>query len=352
MHEVTDGSVGPRWPKRIAFGVGGLLLALLATGIVYEQLARYRAGQDYPPPGKMVDIGGRKMHIDCRGKGSPTVVFESGLGTTGSLSWDRVHDAVARTTRACAYDRAGVMWSDPTPGEQDAEHVSDDLHATLKATGITGPLVMVGHSLGGPYTMTFVRKYGDPVKGVVFVDASHPDQDRRLANPKLDKAPDGERVRDLLIATSWTGLLRATGREASVPENPGMSDRTRTVGAAYRLQSLAGMKKEIAAFAPTSAQSGKLRSLGDRPLIVLTATKPYPKMMLAATGLTLAEAAHMQAVWKELQADEAGWSTRSQHILVPDSGHYIQDERPDLVIKAVRDVVDAVRADEANDRSR
>lgn len=348
MTEAT-GRLG--WPKRIGIGAGGLLLALLATGIVYEQLARYHAARDYPPRGQMVDIGGRTMHIDCRGKGSPTVIFESGLGTTGSLSWDRVHDAVAATTRACAYDRAGVMWSDPAPGEQDAERVSDDLHATLKAAGVTGPLVMVGHSLGGPYIMTFVRKYGDPVKGLVFVDTSHPDQDRRMANPKLDKVPDGEWLKNLLIASSWTGLLRATALDPGVPEIPGMSDRTRAVGAAYRIQSLPGMKKEIAGLARTNAEAGKLRTLGDRPLIVLTATKPYPEMMTAATGMTRVEANQMQAIWKELQAEEANWSTRSRHELVPDSGHYIQDERPDLVIKAVRSVVDTVRADQLNRRS-
>ena len=137
MAEMTKGRRILRWLKRIGIGLGGLLVVLPVAGIVYEQLARHRAARDYPPRGQMVDIGGRRIHIDCRGRGSPTVIFESGLGTTGSLSWDRVHDAVARTTRACAYDRAGLMWSDPTPGGQDAEHVSDDLHATLKAAGIT-----------------------------------------------------------------------------------------------------------------------------------------------------------------------------------------------------------------------
>lgn len=110
------------------------------------------------------------------------------------------------------------------------------------------------------------------------------------------------------------------------------------------------MKKEIASFARTSAQPGKLRTLGDRPLVVLTATKPYPDMMMRATGLTRAEADQLQAVWKDLQAEEASWSTRSRHELVPDSGHFIQDERPDLVIEAVRDVVGVVRADAANSR--
>lgn len=107
------------------------------------------------------------------------------------------------------------------------------------------------------------------------------------------------------------------------------------------------MAKEVAAFARTDVQAGRLRTLGNRPLVVLTATRPYPEAMLAATGLTRAEADRMQAIWKVLQAEEASWSTRSRHALVPDSGHYIQDERPDLVIGAVREVIHTVRADEA-----
>lgn len=344
MVATTKGRRVLRWLKRIGIGLVGLAVVLLLVGVVYEQLARHRAARDYPPRGQLVDIGGRKMHIDCRGQGSPTVIFEAGLDTAGSLSWDRVHDEVARTTRACAYDRAGVMWSDPTPGRQDAESVSDDLHATLKAAGIAEPLVMVGHSLGGPYIMTYVRKYGDPVKGVVFVDTSHPDQVKRLANPKLEKATGSNWVQDLLISSSWTGLIRALSSE---PDIPGMSDRTRTVGAIYQPQTMAGSMKEAAALNDIFAQAGKLRTLGDRPLVVLTGTERYPESMLKATGMTRDEADRMQSVWKELNTDEASWSTRSRHELVPDSGHYIQDKRPDLVIRAVREVVDQVRADEA-----
>jgi len=332
-----------RWLKRLGIGIGALTIGLLGVGVVYEQLARYRAARDYPPPGQLVDIGGRRIHIDCRGSGSPIVIFETGLDYTGSLSWDRVHDAVARTTRACAYDRAGVMWSDPTPGKQDGERVADDLHAALAAAGISGPLVMVGHSLGGPYVMNYIRKYGAQVKGVVFVDASHPDQATRMSNPKMEKAAAGGAwIQNALVATTWTGLMRAI---SPAPAIPGMSARTKMIGAAYQPQTIAGSMKESASLNTILAQAGKLRTLGDRPLVVLTAGEPYPKEMLAATGLTPAEAAHMQETWRELHLDEARWSTRSRQELVPDSGHFIQDKRPDVVIRAVRDVVAMVGAD-------
>jgi hypothetical protein len=114
------------------------LFALLATlslvvGPIWEQLDRRRAMRDFPAPGRMIDIGGRRIQMDCRGVGAPTVVFESGLGFFGSLSWTRVQDEVAKFTRACAYSRAGILWSDDRDGPHNGEGVARDLHAALAA---------------------------------------------------------------------------------------------------------------------------------------------------------------------------------------------------------------------------
>src|SRR5215471_8350339 len=101
-----------KWIARVAVGLVGLLLLAVAGGAVYEQIARANAAKEFPPQGRLVDIGGRRIQLDCRGSGSPVVVFESGLDMLGSLSWAAVHDDIAKTTRACAYSRAGLMWSD------------------------------------------------------------------------------------------------------------------------------------------------------------------------------------------------------------------------------------------------
>ena len=142
----------------------------------------------------MIDIGGRSIHLDCRGTGSPTVVFESGLDNYGSMSWAKVQDSVATTTRACAYDRAGVMWSDPSDARQNSDAIASDLHGALTAAGESAPFVLVGHSLGGPYVMAYTKKYGKQVAGLVFVDASHPDQVQRL-NAVLKHPVTGGRTR-------------------------------------------------------------------------------------------------------------------------------------------------------------
>ncbi|MDT9600189.1 alpha/beta fold hydrolase [Sphingosinicella rhizophila] len=334
--------------KWIGTAILTLLAALIAAGIVWEQVERARARNDYPPPGRMIDIGGRNMHLDCRGTGSPTIILEAGLDSNGSLAWDKVHDAIAQDSRTCAYDRAGVMWSDPKP-KQDAEAIADDLHALLAAAHIDGPIVLVGHSLGGPYSMTYVRKYGDQVKGLVFVDASHPDQKRRL--PPAVLAAD-KRVQEmygtqrLLARFGWSGLPRLlmAGEDPGTPS--GFSRRTAEVGRAYAAMTLAGTLKEAASLDRSLDQAGKLRDLSDRPLVVLTAQK-LPIDQFEAFGMTEQDARDFVAQWRLLTAEEAGWSTRSRHILVPDATHYIQNDRPDLVVKAVAEVVAAVRKDEA-----
>ena len=141
-----------RWVKRVAAGAGVVAVAALLSGASYERAMRERSIRDFPAPGRLVDVGGgRRIQLDCRGDGSPTVVLESGLDTYGSLAWASVHDSIAATTRVCAYSRAGIMWSDPTSGPFDSRALANDLHTALTRAGEKAPWVMVGHSLGGPY---------------------------------------------------------------------------------------------------------------------------------------------------------------------------------------------------------
>ena len=328
--------------KRLMVGLVAFLVLAVLVGAGFEYAVRRNAEVTYPPPGEMVDIGGRRMHLDCRGNGSPTVLLESGLDTNGSLSWDKVHDALAAVTRTCAYDRAGVMWSEPKEGPQDAEGVTADLHATLAAAGESGPLVMVGHSLGGPYIMNYTKQYGDDVKGLVFVDCSHPDQMERLP-PAIVRQVEVATLYKVIDALSWTGVLQL------LPDAPlpGMPERIKLIGKAHVGTSFGASMKEMMSVPVILKQGGELRDLGDRPLVVLVAMQPIPEDQLTAMGLTRQDGEAMQAVWRELTADEATWSTRSRLQLVPDSLHYIQFQRPDLVIEAVTEVVNTVRAESA-----
>ena len=330
-----------RWLERIAVGIAALGAVALLTGASYEQIMRRRARQAYSVPGRLVDVGGgRRIQIDCRGAGSPTVVLESGLDYLGSLGWVAVHDSIAATTRVCAYSRAGIMWSDASGAAFDVTSVARDLHTALAAAGERAPYVLVGHSIGGPYVMSFTHAYPSEVKGVILVDASHPDQFARFHDiTGKSLAPPPGQVK-LGAALAWTGLVRLLPVGATPASWPVETVR---VAPAFLPLSVAALAKETPAVPATLAATRAMRQLDDRPLVVLTAGREQPQAALDAMGVTREQDVRLRDAMRVLHDDQTSWSRQGRHELVPDAGHYIQFDRPDVVVRATREVVDAVR---------
>jgi pimeloyl-ACP methyl ester carboxylesterase len=330
-----------RWLRTIARWLLGILVVAMLFGACYELLSRRRVAREFPPPGKLIDIGGRRIHLDCRGAGTPVVVFESGLDVGGSLAWSRVHHAIAGFTRACVYDRAGIMWSDPHDGPQNGELIAQDLHAVLGKAGERPPFVLVGHSLGGPYVMTYTKYFGSEVAGIVFVDASHPDQAKRLNAVNAGRS-DPVTSYKIAAALKWTGLVRALYPVSMVVRNNEPAPAAR-MAMAYAPTSMDAVIKEIEGYDQTLAAAGTFRQLGDRPLFVLTAVPTISDEELAAMKKTRAQMQEILDIRKALHDDEASWSSRSQHEMVPGASHIIPFDRPDVVVAAVRSVVESVR---------
>lgn len=332
------------WFERIGLGVLGVLILLMLFGAGYEAIARYRAAKEYPPTGKLVDIGGRKLHIDCRGAGGPTVVFEAGLDYLGAVSWASIHDKVATTTRACAYSRAGILWSDAADDAFDPQQAAKDLRAALRAAGERPPFVLVGHSLGGPYSMIFTGLFPAEVAGLVFVDASHPDQEARIDAATNQSPKEGAPfVTRLLSALPWTGLPRwlATGSGGDAVTN--MPQLTKTIGNAYIGTGFGPMMRESDGLREIFRTAGRFRDLGDRPLVVLTGDRPASEAVLRLMGLTPDQGRRMQEEWRKLHEEQTAWSRQGRHEIIPDASHYIQFDRPDRVVAAIDSVVEAVR---------
>ena len=315
-----------RWIARIALGLLALIALALICGATYEALARRELASRFPVPGRRVDLGGRALHIDCRGSGSPTVVFETGLTSAGARDWSLVHDAVASTTRACSYSRAGILASDPAAGERHADAVAEDLHLLLERADERPPLVLVAHSLGGLFVLSYTRKFGADVAGLVLVDTLHPDSLSRMAAAGVH-VPLPLRPLQIASALAWTGLVRLLLGSADAE-------------AAYEPTA---MRSELEAIDQSAAEAGALRQLGKRPLYVLSAGQVEDEF-LADTGLTPDQGQQFLAVKRALNEEQASWSSRSRHEVVENAAHAIHWQQPDRVIHATRWVIDTVRA--------
>src|SRR5260221_791154 len=257
--------------KKLSVALVALVGVAMLAGAAFEQLGRFKARRDYPPPGRMIDIGGRRIQLDCRGKGSPTVVFESGLGTSGSLAWSLCHDRIAATTRACVYSRAGMMWSDPEPEPRDGNAMAGDLHKTLSVSGEAFPIVLVAQSAGGLIAMIYTRRFPTEVAGLVMVDTSNPDQDgivRAIFGKKSDGWPPMLRYR-LDQALIWTGgyrlsTLLSPRKETDFPQDQLSAYR------AYGPTSFSEWVNEEAAWDATLKEADGPHEWGNRPVYVMT----------------------------------------------------------------------------------
>ena len=328
-----------RWLKRLALGAVGLLgIGLLSTSVYHLVVSHLDRGR-FPPPGQLVDVGGYRLHILCQGEGSPTVVLDAGLGGW-STDWGKVLPEASKITRVCAYDRAGMGWSEDGPLPRTSAQVVSELHRLLVNLGIGAPAVLVGHSFGGYNVRLYAATYPAEVAGIVLVDASHEEQEERLP-VELTRMSVGTRLE--YQAAPWLariGVLRllkiGMGPE---PEHLATAVQAEAQGARFWNGGYRAAMSELLEF-PTSA--AQLRA-ADRqlavPLVVLSAGKQE-----AAPGMSPEVLAHFRAVWDTLQREEAAWSPRGVRVIATQSSHYIALIQPELVTDAIRMVVEVSRA--------
>lgn len=309
------------------------------------------ADMTFIQPASLVDIGnGRRMNIYCIGHGSPTVIFEAGLGDQ-IRAWAMVQPAIAKVTRACSYDRAGLGFSDSSGRPGTAENAVDDLHRLLAAASIKPPYVLVGHSLGGLYMQLFADRYRSAVAGMVLVDPVSFDQGRRY--DALDPAMTVENrnfvrfLHDQCIPAARKGYV---GEASLFKKCVGEADPR--FGAAFNHDFLANhstSKYMQAAWSEWANVFGvssdevraAKRSYGDMPLTVLSRA-PFPRQPHETQAMRDAK----NYLWVELHDDIAALSTRGVNEIVPGAGHYIQFDKPGVVIDAIRHIIDTVRVDD------
>jgi pimeloyl-ACP methyl ester carboxylesterase len=289
----------------------------------------------HPPPGSFYTVNGTKIHLDCTGQGSPTIILEAGLGDD-FLQWRKVQPALSQLTRVCSYDRAGYGWSGPPAGTRDSIAIADQLHALLQQTGIGGPIVLMGHSAGGLHIRQYATKYPAGIVGMVFIDASTPGQFDALP-PQLT-APDDLRwpkIQTFLGIPRWRGQCGQhewTGMGAVPSDSPETIEWLKADDCLVSV--LTTTEEEEAAFPLSGQEAGKTGPFGDTPILIFSEDPDYiPAFWTQFYPASL----HKQfaKTWNSLQDNLKSLSTRSRRIVARKSSHYVQIDRPELVIAEV-----------------
>lgn len=307
------------WLGRIVVSIIGLAL----VGAIYESLAEAADAKAYPPPGQLVDVGGYRLHINCAGTGSPTVIIDAGLGDW-STGWGFVQPEVAKTTRVCTYDRAGWAWSEAGPLPRDATQFAKELHTLLKNANIPGPYIMVGHSLGGLTVRVFVHDYASEVVGVVLIDSMTPQQFTQSPTDVQPRLNTQSRPFNPLVALGRLGIVRLLGKPLGI-----ITDEVPNPEAynalSVRPQNIQAFIDDSRGMPAAGAQASAVKTFGDLPLIVLTAR------LNDIPG------------WQEWQAELLQLSSNSQQLFAENSGHNIEFDEPDAAVKAILQMVEQVR---------
>jgi pimeloyl-ACP methyl ester carboxylesterase len=316
--------------KRIAAIVITGITLLAVTGAAFQSIATVIDKRNYPAPGLMVDVGGFQMHINCLGEGSPTVILEPGGGGT-SLDWFLVQPEIAKTTRACAYDRAGFGWSDPSPDPRDGQHIAAELHSLLQRANVPGPYVLAGWSYGGLFVRAFAMQYPEEMAGLALLDASHPDIWTRTKQGQSQYRNDSMLYTGTRLL-SRSGLLRLFPIPFTSPPGSLPTERVAQWKAVHNATRYWDTTEaESRAILGTMAQVRQSSQLGDLPVMVVTAGENQ-----GADGQ-----------WPVYQDELASSiSTNSAHLILEGAGHQslvFDPEYSKVSTRAILQVVDAVR---------
>jgi pimeloyl-ACP methyl ester carboxylesterase len=326
----------------------GLLIILpAACGVAYQLAGIARDAQRVLPPGQLFAVGDKRFHVNRSGHGMPIVVLESGLAAS-SVSWTKVQPAVSTFAHVMSYDRAGFGWSDRRRNPRRPVILAKELHELLEAAKLSPPYILVGHSFGGLIVRAFIQQYPQEVSGLVLVDALHPHEWLNPNHEQRRTMVGGilfSRVGAFLAAIGVVRfcLQRLSGGRSTAPRavlrtfgNSAVSVVSRVVGEVTKLpkevlpavrshwsrpKSFLTMANYIAGLRASSKEMSGTGLPSDLPLVVLSAEKA-------------------SAERNEEQKDLAQLCANVEHAIIPDCGHWVHLDRPDVVVEAIRRVVE------------
>lgn len=310
----------------------GIVVLLALTGTTYQAIGNRTNARRSPEAGRLVDVGGYRLKINCTGKGSPTVVLEAGLGDM-SVEWKRVQPEITQFSRVCSYDRAGYGGSDAGPMPRTSAQVAKELQTLLQNAGEAPPYLLVGHSFGGYNVRVFNGNYPDEVVGILLVDATQEDQYEllptawtRIYESELKRCNEEAR---------WALVFIDMGVARLMLQSRGNLDENSYL--ILQSKYLRARASELELIRTSAEQARASGNISAKPLTVLTAGKNSDETL--STGLSKQDFDDFHRIWvDELQTRLARLSTRGKQIVLPNSGHDIPSESPDAIVNAVKDL--------------
>lgn len=334
----------------------GLLALLVLAGVVYQAAGTARDARRFPAPGRMVDVGGYRLHIRVYepehgvAPSTPTVLLEAGIAAS-SLSWSKVIPDVAQFARVVAYDRAGLGWSDASPRPRTPPHIVEELHALLDRAGVPRPLILVGHSFGGYCVRTYAHKFPGEVAGMVLVDSVHPAEWEHVTPHQrrmLRGAVLFSRIGEFLTRVGFVRFVLERLERGSTGA-PKAAARAFGPSAEKFLGRIVGEVRKLPPEVLPQVRAVWCQPRCHRAMAAYVGSLPASAAVVASLGglgalpvVVLSGSHHPEPRARE-QEDLARLSTNSKHIIAGESAHWILLDEPELVAQAVREVVEAAR---------
>lgn len=323
------------WIKKLMTLIFGASTFFLILGYGYQTASEMDSRKAFPPDGQLVWVNDTTYHIHCIGVGSPTVILEQGLGHAAIL-WRDLHEQLGTVTRTCAYDRAGLGFSQPVLKPLTAAEVAQHLHNLLDKVGIDDDLILAGWSAGGVYVRSYYQQFPENVKGMLLIDSSHEQQSLKL--PLV--MPTGWEIK--LDHFKWMfGIHRFNDIVEPMIEmnfekaQPAPSTLIKIRAVYNTVRQNVSATNEYLSFVQDSSQKSGPESLGDLPLTVISA------------GLSYAQNDEKRAedvIWEAMQLELSQLSSNGKRIIAQDSGHGIVFDQPAIIVDSVQEMLATVRA--------
>ncbi|MBW1658405.1 alpha/beta fold hydrolase [Flavobacterium quisquiliarum] len=305
-----------------------ILLILIAIGFVFEHISRFYFDTKGPADSEFATIDGRKIHYKKEGKGNCTVVFESGLGGD-YLHWQEIQKKLSKNYTTIAYDKAGIMWSDPTE-KVSLRRYADDLKQLLEQTNCPKPYILVGHSFGGITSRLFIKENIKDLAGIVFVDVSHPKQLEKSSTALKNSVQPPPRA--FLSFLNEIGVIRILYSNVpfttAVPKEHWFNKNVKT----YFYRIFDGMMTELENDKKLMKEASEIDDFGSVPLTIITAG--YPNGVEGAKDEKLEK--EYLTVHNSLQKDLLNLSSKSKQVFAQKSGHYITLQEPELICNEIK----------------